>query len=108
MLFGSYRTGTERLVSEIVRNQTIDTAPSKKYLLGNDIAILNLRPAEVDKVVGRNGRFRQKAHSGEQRILDRMRNDVPVYLSQDAGVNKQAHMQLAETDIKQMMLEKEK
>lgn len=65
MLFGSYRSGTERLVSEIVKNQTIDTSPSKKVLFGNEIALLNLRPPEPEKNLGRPGRFRQKGHAGE-------------------------------------------
>jgi hypothetical protein len=65
MLFGSFRTGTERLVSEIVNNQSIDTSPSKKVIYGNDISLLNLRPVENEKNLGRPGRFRQKGHSGE-------------------------------------------
>jgi hypothetical protein len=58
MLFGSFRTGAERLVSEIVKNTNLDTSPSKKFLLGNDFAMLNLRPSEPDKFIGRPGRFR--------------------------------------------------
>jgi hypothetical protein len=61
MLFGSVRSGTERVAESIVKNLELDTSPSKKYLLGNDLAILNLRPEEPDKLLGRNGRFRHKA-----------------------------------------------
>ena len=64
MLFGSARSGTERLAENIAQNLTLDTSPSKKFLLGNDIAILNLRPNEPDKLIGRPGRFRHKAQSG--------------------------------------------
>lgn len=64
MLFGSARSGTERVVESIVKNLGLDTSPSKKYLLGNDLAILNLRPEEPDKLLGRNGYFRHKAQSG--------------------------------------------
>ena len=64
MLFGSVRSGTERVVENIVKNLELDTSPSKKYILGNDLAILNLRPEEPEKLLGRNGRFRQKAQSG--------------------------------------------
>lgn len=61
MLFGSVRSGTERVAESIVKNLELDTSPSKKYLLGNDLAILNLRPEEPEKLLGRNGRFRHKA-----------------------------------------------
>jgi len=44
MLFGNYRTNTERLVSEIVKNSSLDTSPSKLNLFGNQMSLLNLRP----------------------------------------------------------------
>jgi hypothetical protein len=48
MLFGSYKTGTERLVQQIVvNNQSIDTTPSKLQDFGNDSALLNLRPEDT-------------------------------------------------------------
>lgn len=100
MLFGSFRTGTERLVSEILKNQTIDTSPSKKVIFGNEISLLNLRPPEPEKNVGRTGRFRQKGHSGEQDFLDRISKNTPVYLSQDLKINKASSYQMAESDVK--------
>jgi hypothetical protein len=60
MLFGSYRTGTERLAEAVIRNQSLDTQPSKKVELGNEIALLNLRPPEPEKNLGKPGRFRLK------------------------------------------------
>jgi hypothetical protein len=83
MLFGSYKTAAEQLVSDLVKNQNIDTSPSKLYLVGNDIAILNLRPNEPEKMIGRSGRFRQKGHSGHQDFLDRLSKETPLYLQQD-------------------------
>jgi hypothetical protein len=100
MLFGSFRTGTERLVSEIIKNQTIDTSPSKKVIFGNEISLLNLRPPEPEKNLGRSGRFRQKGHSGEQDFLDRLSKDIPIYLPQDYKVNKASSHQMAESDVK--------
>jgi hypothetical protein len=88
MLFGSPRSGAERIAESIHKNLTLDTSPSKKYLLGDDIAILNLRPNDPDKLIGRPGRFRQKAQSGTQRFLDRMSNEVPLYLHPDLTLKK--------------------
>jgi len=64
MLFGSPRSGAERVAENISKNLSLDTSPSKRYILGSDIAILNLRPNDPDKIIGRPGRFRQKAQSG--------------------------------------------
>lgn len=101
MLFGGYKTGTERLVQQIVvNNQSIDTTPSKLQDFGNDSALLNLRPEETEKHVGRSGRFRQKGVSGEQRFLDRLTQFTPIYLPQDKATNRAVSYQLAESDVK--------
>ena len=81
MLFGSVRSGTERVVENIVKNLELDTSPSKKYILGNDLAILNLRPEEPEKLLGRNGRFRHKAQSGTLMFIDRLSKEIPIYLN---------------------------
>jgi len=60
MMFGSPRAEIERVVDSIQKNMYLDTSPSKRYLMGSDEAILNLRPVDSDKWVG-SGRFRFKA-----------------------------------------------
>lgn len=79
MMFGSARAGPERVADKIRQNLILDTSPSKRFLLGSDEAILNLRPVDSDKWVG-SGRFRFNAQSGTQRFLDRKYKDFPLYL----------------------------
>ena len=88
MLFGSPRSGAERVVDSIKKNLNLDTSPSKRFLMGSDEAILNLRPNDPDKQVGRSGRFRHKAQSGTQRFLDRVSREFPLYLNPDLAQKK--------------------
>lgn len=110
MLFGSYRTGTERLAEAVIRNQSLDTQPSKKVELGNEIALLNLRPPEPEKYLGKPGRFRLKGQSGEQLFLDRLTRVVPSILTPDLKAKFAAANQMAESDFKmrQISLEAER
>ena len=61
MKFGSHQTGTERLAESILLSQALDPSPSKRTELGSDIAILNLRPEDKTRMLGRPGHLRVKA-----------------------------------------------
>ena len=63
MKFGSYQTGTERLAVSIIQNQGLDTSPTKRTSLGSDQKVLNLRPDDQTRMLGRPGHLRVKAQS---------------------------------------------
>ena len=71
MKFGSYQTGTERLADSILKSQALDPSPSKRTALGSDEAVLNLRPVDETRMLGRS-HLRVKAQSSIQEQLDRM------------------------------------
>lgn len=61
MQFGSYKTQAERVADQIVKNKEFDSSPSKRTLIGNEYAVLNLRPDQPDKYLARKGNFRSAA-----------------------------------------------
>ena len=61
MKFGSYQTGTERLAESIMHSKGLDPSPSKRTLMGSDEAVLNLRPEDNSRMLGRPGHLRYKA-----------------------------------------------
>ena len=88
MKFGSYQTGTERLAVSIMQNQGLDTSPTKRTALGSDQKVLNLRPEDHTRMLGRPGHLRVKAQSSIQQQLDRMSMERPKVLDVDPGLSK--------------------
>ena len=63
MKFGSYQTGVERLAESIMKQNGLDVSPSKRTALGSDVKVLNLRPVDQSRMLGRPGHLRVKAQS---------------------------------------------
>ena len=53
-------TSPERIANSIIFNQKLDIEPSKRTILGSDIAVMNLRPLDETRMVGHTGPFRFK------------------------------------------------
>lgn len=88
MKFGSFQTGTERLAQSILQSQALDPSPSKRTQLGSDIAVLNLRPEDQQRMLGRPGHLRVKAQSGIQQQIDRMSMERTKVLPLDPSLSK--------------------
>ena len=73
MNFAKFGTNIERVAERMIINQSLDTAPSGRTLLGSDEAVMNLRPQEKQKFLGHDGTFRLKAQSGHVAHLERMK-----------------------------------
>ena len=86
MKFGSYQTGAERLAYSILKQQALDPSPSKRTVVGSDIAVLNLRPEDHTRMLGRPGHLRVKAQSSIQEQLDRMSMERPRVLDPDLSL----------------------
>lgn len=84
MQFGYYKTQAERVADQILKNKELDSSPSKRTLVGNEYAVLNLRPDEPDKYVARKGNFRMTGQSAAQSFLDRMNKEIPSVLEKDS------------------------
>ena len=52
-------------------------------MIGSDVAILNLRPVDTSRMLGRSGHLRVKAQSGIQQRIDRMSMERPRELPID-------------------------
>ena len=64
MIFGTnYKTGPERVADSIIKNINLDTSPSKRTILGSESAVLNLRPVEQERQIGKPGKFRMGPQS---------------------------------------------
>ena len=88
MKFGSYQTGTERLADQIMQSQGLDPSPSKRTALGSDQKVLNLRPEDHSRMLGRPGHIRLKAQSSIQQQLDRMSMERTKVLPVDHNLSK--------------------
>ena len=88
MFFGpNHKTGVERIAESIIKNNQLDTSPSKKTLTGSDSAVLNLRAQDPHRVLGRPGRFRHGPQSSRQSLIDRLSRQVPTQLSRDLSLD---------------------
>ena len=79
----NFQTGTERLAQSILNSGTLDPSPSRRTMIGSDVAILNLRPVDTSRMLGRSGHLRVKAQSGIQQRIDRMSMERPRELPID-------------------------
>ena len=57
----NFQTGTERLAQSIMLSTSLDPSPSRRTQVGSDEAVMNLRPEDTAKMLGRPGHLRVKA-----------------------------------------------
>ena len=103
MKFGSHQTGAERLADSILQSQNLDPSPSKRTALGSDLAVLNLRPEDQSRMLGRSGHLRVKAQSSIQQQLDRMANERTRVLPLDRNLAEMFRKNTVEDSLQVMI-----
>ena len=74
------------MADSILRSQVLDPSPSKRTALGSDVAVLNLRPVDESRMLGRS-HLRVKAQSSIQEQLDRMSMERTKVLPLDPSLS---------------------
>jgi len=63
MRFGSHKPTHQRVLHEMLDNQQRDPEVNLKSILGSNEKVLNLRPVDKAKHIGKKSYFTHKAHT---------------------------------------------